>query len=171
MKILHALTLAAVLTASSAVADDQVDYSDDLVAQCVDQAETSAETSACIGLSAAACQNASDYGSTTIGLQQCSALETKFWDDRLNKSYGELMQRAEETDADAADDPRAAGPGNAAENLRKMQSIWNSFKDVTCDFESDQYPGGTIAGPIYASCKLRMTGEQAIYLENSWPTY
>ncbi|MET3601607.1 lysozyme inhibitor LprI family protein [Martelella mangrovi] len=169
MRIAKALTVAAVLAASPALAEDEVVYSDDLVAKCVDLAETEADMRACAGVSAQACQNASDYGSTTIGLQECSALETKFWDSWLNRTYRKLLARAKAADAEAADDPRANG--EAAESLRDMQRVWITFRDATCEYEANQYQGGTIAGPVYAGCLMRMTADQAIYLENSWPTY
>nr|WP_272210049.1 lysozyme inhibitor LprI family protein [Marinicella sp. W31]MDC2875906.1 DUF1311 domain-containing protein [Marinicella sp. W31] len=169
MQIAKALTVAAVLIASPALAEDEVIYSDDLVSQCVNLAETEVEMRACAGVSAQACQNASDYGSTTIGLQECSALETKFWDSWLNRTYRELQARAKAADAEAVDDPRANG--EIAESLRDMQRVWINFRDATCEFEANQYQGGTIAGPVYAGCRLWMTADQAIYLDHSWPTY
>ncbi|AMM83570.1 lysozyme inhibitor LprI family protein [Martelella sp. AD-3] len=169
MHIVKALAVTALLSASPALADEEVVYSNDLVTECVSLAGTEADMRVCAGVSAEACQNASDYGSTTIGLQECAALETKFWDEWLNRTYRELLARAKAADAEAENDPRANG--ELAESLRDMQRIWINFRDATCEYEANQYQGGTIAGPVYAGCLLQMTADQAIYLDNSWPTY
>ena len=166
MKRSLALMAVAAFCASPALADDEVQYSDDQVTSCL--AEHAETPRICIGLSAAACQNASDAGSTTIGLQECSARETAFWDAQLNATYGELMQRANEVDAMSADDPGVTE--KITDTLQDMQRRWIDYRDATCTYEVSQFQGGTIMGPVNASCLLRMTAEQAIYLAGSWPT-
>ena len=163
------LPLFALLFAGPVLAEETVDYSDALVKQCLSLAENPAEERACAGVSAKACQDASDYGSSTIGLQECSSLEREFWDQKLNAHYTELMARARAADAEGEDDPRVTA--KIADKLREMQRRWIPFRDATCAYEASQWQGGTISGPVYADCLLRMTADQAVYLEHSWPTY
>lgn len=169
MRFFMSLLLAGMSIAGAASADDEVKYSDKLTADCVKSATNASAERACIGLSSNACQNASDYGSTTIGMISCLSKEANYWDGRLNAAYKTLMARAEAADKDAADDPRATG--KIAEKLRDMQRSWISYRDNRCAYEYNQWQGGTIAGPVSASCALEVTAEQAIYLEGSWPSY
>ncbi|TCT37639.1 lysozyme inhibitor LprI family protein [Martelella mediterranea] len=162
------LLLAGLPLAGAAAADEQVIYSDKLTADCVKAATTASDERACVGLSANACQEASDYGSTTIGMISCLSKEADFWDARLNATYKQLMERAKEADKAAADDPHAIE--KVAEKLRDMQRSWIAYRDNRCAYEYSQWQGGTIAGPVSASCALEVTAEQAIYLEGSWPT-
>lgn len=163
------LPLAALLVAGPVLAEETVDYSDKLVEQCLSLAQNPAEERACAGVSANACQEASDYGSTTIGLQECSSLERAFWDRKLNAHYAELTARARAADVEGEDDPRVTA--KIAEKLKEMQRRWIPFRDATCAYEASQWQGGTISGPVYADCLLHMTADQAVYLQNSWPTY
>lgn len=52
--------------------------------------------------------------------------------------------------------PRADSEGWGAE-LLNQQRAWLVYRDTTCDFERDQYGGGSIAPLIYWQCMDRMT--------------
>ena len=46
-----------------------------------------------------------------------------------------------------------------------MQRAWIEYRDATCAYEAAQWGGGTGAGPAFAGCLMRLTAEQALYLE------
>ena len=46
-----------------------------------------------------------------------------------------------------------------------MQRAWIGWRDATCDYERAQWGGGTGGGPATVACLMRLTGEQALYLE------
>lgn len=158
------LALIAALAASPAAAQDLVfDISHTLA--CLDRAGGSRDAQEdCIGRSAEACMNATDMGSSTVGMGGCLDREYRYWDDRLNRSYQRLMAEERAFDAEYGDLPGAA---SRAEALRAMQRAWIPFRDATCDYERSWWGGGTGGGPATASCLMRMTGEQTLYLEDA----
>lgn len=160
---------AAIALSGNAWADDTVIYSDSKTAACVEAAADADEEQACIGLSSDACQQASDDGATTYGVMECHERETAFWDARLNAAYQALMARAKAADRVNKDDPRVTE--SIVTGLRDMQRAWIAYRDGRCAYEYSQWQGGTIAGPVAGHCMLKVTAEQAIYLEHSWPTY
>ncbi|MGV0876809.1 lysozyme inhibitor LprI family protein [Martelella sp. FLE1502] len=158
---------AALMVAGSAFAqDEQVKYSDAPTADCLAAADTADAMRACIGLATAKCVDASDYGSTTVGMMECTGKETDFWDAKLNATYKELMARAEKFDKMNADDPRIVE--KIADSLRDMQRAWIPFRDATCTFQYALGMGGTIASTLSSNCQLEMTAEQYIYLATAW---
>lgn len=158
---------AALMMAGPAMAEDeQVQYSDAPTADCLAGAETAEAMRACIGLATAKCVDASDYGSTTVGMMQCAEKETAFWDGKLNATYKDLMARAEKFDKMNADDPRIVE--KIADSLRAMQRAWIPYRDATCTFQYSLGMGGTIASTLASHCQLDMTAEQFIYLTHAW---
>ena len=158
---------AAVMLAGPAFAqDEQVKYSDAPTADCLAAADTADAMRACIGLATAKCVDASDYGSTTVGMAECTGKETDFWDAKLNATYKELMARAEKFDKMNADDPRIMY--KIADSLRDMQRAWIPFRDASCTFQYALGMGGTIASTLSSNCQLEMTAEQYIYLATAW---
>ena len=158
---------AALMLAGPAFAQDNaVQYSDAPTADCLAAADTADAMRACVGLATAKCVDASDYGSTTVGMMECAGKETAFWDAKLNASYKSLMARAEKFDAMNADDPRIMY--KIADSLRDMQRAWIPFRDATCTFQYALGMGGTIASTLSSNCQLEMTAEQYIYLATAW---
>ncbi|MCD1635040.1 DUF1311 domain-containing protein [Martelella mediterranea] len=167
MKAFGLSLAAALMLAGSAFAqDEEVKYSDAPTADCLAAADTADAMRACIGLATAKCVDASDYGSTTVGMAECTGKETDFWDAKLNATYKELMARAEKFDKMNADDPRIMY--KIADSLRDMQRAWITFRDASCTFQYALGMGGTIASTLASGCLLEMTAGQYIYLENSW---
>ena len=146
--------------------DEEVQYSAAPTADCLAAADTADAMRACIGLSTAKCVDASDYGSTTIGMMECAKQEIAFWDGKLNTTYQALMTRAEKQDALNEGDPRITE--KIAVSLRDMQRAWIPFRDATCTFQYALGMGGTIASTIASHCILDMTADQYIYLKNAW---
>ncbi len=139
------------------LAAQDLDFNIGATAACLDAAATTPEARACIGLSANACMDATPMGSSTIGMGGCIDRELTWWDARLNAQYADLRTRERARDA--------GDGGNRAEALRDMQRAWIAWRDATCDYERAQWGGGTGGGPATAACLMRLTGEQALYLE------
>ncbi|TPW31629.1 DUF1311 domain-containing protein [Martelella alba] len=161
------LTTALGLLAAVPTRADDIRYSNAATAACLADAGDAAARRDCAGLSAKACEDATDDGATTYGMIECLRLETGYWDDLLNKTYQDLLKRAGDMDQANADDPRTTML--VRDTLRDMQRDWISFRDKTCTYEYSLWQGGTISGPVSASCFLRMTADQYLYLAGSWP--
>ena len=108
------------------------------------------------------CMTANQSGGSTVGMGGCLSKELDWWDARLNAAYGALMKR------EKADDAEYGGEGIPAKApaLRAMQRAWIAWRDATCDYERSQWGGGTGGGPATVGCLMRLTGEQALYLED-----
>tara|TARA_R110002049_G_scaffold23545_2_gene83260 strand:+ start:75214 stop:75702 length:489 start_codon:yes stop_codon:yes gene_type:complete len=152
--------IAAVLCAGPLAAQDLA-YSDDQTASCLNSADDFETRRTCIGLSANACMEAPG-GSSTVGMGGCLDAELRFWDRLLNENYTARMAQAKAADAEA----QTYQPNLAiqAEALRDMQRAWIGFRDAACDYERSQWGGGTGAGPATLGCLMQMTGEQALHL-------
>lgn len=124
-----------------------------------------AERRACIGRSAQACIDGDQSGGTTVGMSFCLEREHTFWDARLNDAYGKLRAREKTRDAEIAQVGGSAP--SLAEALRDMQRAWIPYRDATCDYERAQWGGGTGGGPATWACLMRLTGEQALALEEA----
>lgn len=157
--------LAALLTAGTAAAAQEVPFSSAATASCV-AAQTAPEGKrGCLGLSAQQCM-AAPGGSTTIGMIGCLDAERAYWDGRLNHAYQAV--RAEVQASDAQLDAMGSGAPRMAVALRDMQRAWIAYRDAVCHFERSQWGGGSGGGPAAVSCLMRLTGQQAIYLESAW---
>lgn len=161
----YALIFALVLGAGGAAAQD-LRYSDDATAACVAQAANGAEKSACIGRSASACINATPDGQTTYGMGGCLDRELTYWDAVLNANYRNARARAKAVDVEMRN--LGSSVPSLETSLRDMQRAWIGFRDATCDFERIQWGGGTGGGPATLACLMRLTGQQALYLEDAW---
>ena len=103
-------------------------------------------------------------GYSTVGMGGCLSYELDYWDGLLNANYQAALARARQADRDNA------GYGPSQEQaLRTMQRAWIPFRDGTCDFERSQWGGGTGQGPAGAECLMRVTAQQALYLDRYAP--
>mgnify|MGYP000170942360 CR=1 FL=1 len=109
---------------------------------------------------------ASDAGGTTVGMGGCLDRERAFWDRVLNQNYALAQEKAREVDAENA--TLNVRLPKLITSLRDMQLAWIAFRDATCDFELAQWGGGTGGGPALTACLMRETGEQALYLHDTW---
>lgn len=141
-------------------------YSEDATVACIYAAPTQAGQRVCIGQSAQACMSATSDGGTTVGMGGCLDRELQYWDGRLNVAYRALMKKAKRVDSEMAGSGATVPKLEPA--LRQMQRDWIPWRDATCDFERAQWGGGTGGGPATLSCLMRLTGEQALYLETVW---
>lgn len=117
----------------------------------------------CIGSAADACMAASPGGETTIVSNGCLEREFAWWDKELNAAYQRLIAEMQRRDADRWD----AQQPSQEDAARDMQRAWIAFRDATCNFEVLGWWGGTGANGAWMSCQMRLTGEQALYLQSA----
>jgi len=161
----YILISAAMLVGTAASAQD-LRYSDDATVDCINGAESLPEQRACVGASAKACMNATPGGQKTYGMGGCLDRELSFWDEILNINYQTARKRAKAVDVKMKD--LGTSLPSLDQSLRDMQRAWIPFRDATCDYERGQWGGGTGGGPATLWCLLRLTGEQALYLNDAW---
>ncbi|MCD7060738.1 lysozyme inhibitor LprI family protein [Pelagibacterium xiamenense] len=126
---------------------------DKMLTECVENAGASGGESlaaTCIGTVSELCQETPE-GSTTIGIVECAARETSWWDKRLNDTYAAVL---ETLDADRT------------QSLRDAQRAWIAFRDAECAFAYDYWRDGTIRSVFGASCMLDLTARRAIDLSD-----
>lgn len=85
-----------------------------------------------------------------LEMNQCAYLDYQRADEALNQTYRELMK----TLSDARQ-----------EKLIAAERAWIRFRDLTCDFESSLYEGGSIQPLIQYSCLAELTDAQTLRLE------
>lgn len=161
MKHLTLAVMALTVSQGSSAAAQDADglyYSFGPTEVCVAESETISEKSECIGRAADACVDATGYA--TPVLSGCAMRELENWDAQLNAVYQAARAQSREFDMGAG-----AHAPSLAVGLRDMQRAWIEYRDATCAYEAAQWGGGTGAGPAFASCLMRLTGEQALYLE------
>jgi uncharacterized protein YecT (DUF1311 family) len=129
---------------------------------CLAAAEGQQSGQSCVGASANACMEATQGGSSTVGMGACLAAERDAWDARLNEVYQASMA------AHRASDAEYKPALSEAESLRDAQRAWIPFRDANCLYEISHWGGGTGAGPAGTACTMRMTAGRA--LELGWTT-
>lgn len=169
MKILTITMVAAVLTASAAFAQDDLLFDIRHTQSCLLDADSFDDKRGCIGASANLCMGANDLGSSTYGMGGCLSFEAEWWDGQLNAAYKKLMRREKSDDVDA--DGYGDNIPKKAPALRDMQRAWIPYRDATCAYEYSQWGGGTGGGPASVACVMRLTAEQALYLQDSLTGY
>jgi uncharacterized protein YecT (DUF1311 family) len=102
----------------------------------------------CIGAVAVACVHKAGNMSNAT-LNECYAKETTVWDQRLNSAYRTVLAKLEK---------------EAADNLRKTQRAWITWRDASCKQPYLVFQG-TMAGPMESWCALELTARQSIWME------
>ncbi|AIR61590.1 hypothetical protein LH23_13285 [Cedecea neteri] len=103
-------------------------------------------------LSGVALADGCDSAATQADMNQCYAAEYKKQDERLNKTYKEVMSRA--TD-------------KQKEMLKKAQNAWISFRDADCDFMSSGAEQGSVYPMVRANCLADKTLERTELLKGT----
>ena len=152
---------ALVLLLAGPVAAQEIVYSDASSEACSEEAVSDAERANCIGASARQCIEAS--GNDRISRALCAIEETKYWDRRLNAAYGWLREAYAAGDAGRQTDSSTPYPRGQA--MQEMQRAWIKYRDARCLYETAQWGSMPDAGVADVECLLRVTGEQALYLE------
>jgi uncharacterized protein YecT (DUF1311 family) len=90
---------------------------------------------------------------TTLDMNMCSSQEFKAADTKLNQLYQQL---------------RAKLNSKQQQRLTVAQRSWIKFRDETCSYEAGHFEGGTLAPPVYISCRARVTKQRVKDLEDYW---
>ncbi|WP_238185241.1 lysozyme inhibitor LprI family protein, partial [Methylobacterium trifolii] len=94
-------------------------------------------------------------GGVTSEMLDCSGLEMKRQDKRLNGAYQKLM-------ATASDAQKAA--------LRDSQRLWLAYRKTNCDLVYRFGGGGTLDSLGASSCELDTLSQRVKFLENLSPS-
>jgi uncharacterized protein YecT (DUF1311 family) len=86
----------------------------------------------------------------TSGIMDCLGAEIDRQDDRLNRTYRELMGRL---------------PPARKTTLRNLQRAWIRQRDEGCAAEPEAQAGGSIAAITHNDCILRETTRRVIWLK------
>ncbi len=160
------ILIGAILAGSAAQAQD-LRYSNQGTVDCLVRTTSDLNARrACVGISANSCMAATPDGSTTYGRGACLDQELQLWDGWLNITYKELRGKAINVDAGAGQS--GSSTPRVSDALRDAQRAWIVWRDATCNFERAQWGNGSGGGPATLACLLRLTGDQAIYLEQAW---
>ncbi len=153
----------AVLLVASAGWAQEITYSDASSEACSQEAVSDGERADCIGASARQCIEATSLGNRRLIGALCLMSETKYWQRRLDDMRDVLARSFKASDIGLGTDGLTAFPKGEA--LALMMQDWERYRDQTCQFEmalSGAMPGD---GLIDVECNLRLTGAQALYLE------
>lgn len=159
-----ALAAAAALVASPAAAQDTLTFTNadaELMVGCLahlsdpkraeeNPTEIRRQTE-CVGAASDICMDSEPEGYTTIGMVECMARETDWWDSQLNTSYSTLSETLE--------------PELFA-TLQQAQRTWITFRDQSCGFEYDYWGNGSMRTIAHAGCMLEETARRAEALSN-----
>lgn len=141
-----------------AAAAQQVTFDDAPITTCL----TQDGGTACIGLGASNCTSA-DFGGSNVGYGLCFGAELRWWDAELNRTYTALI--ALFTTRDSEMDGYSSAAPRSVPALRTAQRAWIVWRDAACLFEATTWGGGSGAGPAETECLMRLTGEQALRLD------
>ena len=93
------------------------------------------------------CSNVSSQSEMTI----CWRKEYQAADTRLHQVYRQLVSMLGEEEK---------------LELKKAQTAWLKYRDANCDFEGNQYKGGSMRPMIYAICLTDMTESRTTELKS-----
>lgn len=144
-----------------ATAQQTLKFSPKATVDCLKRAKTSALRAACIGESAKVCFNR--FKPKTNGdVAACMAAETGYWTKRMDAAYDKLALKAAEEDAQF---PQAQF--SLVEDLQVMQTRWEAWREARCAVEAVMRRGTPFKSTAAASCTMKLTGQQALFLESA----
>ncbi|HVZ42519.1 MAG TPA: lysozyme inhibitor LprI family protein [Ramlibacter sp.] len=80
-----------------------------------------------------------------IAMNTCAARDYEREDARLNKAYRDVIAKLEPA---------------KREKLREVQRLWLSYRDLNCDFQTDDYVGGTMYSLVHSICLTEMSKQR-----------
>ncbi|MBV0892283.1 DUF1311 domain-containing protein [Paracoccus sp. Z118] len=113
----------------------------------------------CVGNQADICMSLPD-GQTTMGMIDCLAAETGWWDVQLNEIYAAQRQGRAALQDDIGSDQMPP----PLDSLVEMERAWIGWRDKWCTFEASAYAGGSLARVVAARCLLDETARHALRL-------
>lgn len=150
------------LAAGPSEAQQAYSFTPEATETCLAEARGSAAQRGCIGASARTCHQAIRQADMT-DIALCMTAETEYWAARMETAYGAMMARAETLDAGV--DTSRPGSFRMTDDLAAMQEAWLVWREKSCAFESIQRRGKPDRMVSAANCMMKLTGEQALYLE------
>ncbi|BAY27328.1 hypothetical protein NIES2100_71510 [Calothrix sp. NIES-2100] len=83
-------------------------------------------------------------------INQCAQISYQNADKKLNQAYKQLLPTLS---------------SSRKQKLITAQQAWIKFRDTSCQFETSQYEGGTIAPTIYFGCLEKTTQQRTQQLQ------
>jgi uncharacterized protein YecT (DUF1311 family) len=120
----------------------------------------------CIGIIEGPCLKQSD-GDTTAGMKDCTGREIGAWDERLNRTYRDLLAGdlgpLETQRTDASGKTRKV---TGADLIREAQRAWIAAREKKCDAAGLPMEGGTGSDLLSVGCFLKETAAQVLWLDD-----
>jgi len=91
-----------------------------------------------------------DNAQTQLEINQCSKQSYQNADKKLNQAYKQLLPKLQRS---------------RKQKLIAAQQAWIKFRDSSCEFESSQYEGGSIAPSVYLNCLEKLTQQRTQELQ------
>ncbi len=88
---------------------------------------------------------------TQFEMNQCAARDYRAANGVLNQTYQRLVAMLNDEEKS---------------QLKTAQTAWLKYRDSNCEFEADQFKGGSMRPLAYASCLADMTRKRTIELKN-----
>jgi uncharacterized protein YecT (DUF1311 family) len=168
MRLVAAIVAVTMAAGGAVLAQEPVDPKDRAALNgCLDKARREGtRPEQCIGTVEGPCLKKPD-AETTIGMKECTGREINAWDERLNKTYrdllaGDLGQLQTERVPPSGKGRKITG----ADILRDAQRAWIVARDKKCDAAGLPMEGGTGAGLLTMACVLQETARQVLWLED-----
>ena len=125
---------------------------------CANNARDADSRRKCVGMSARAC---ADRVNNMASRSQCLKLELDYWEYVL----GENMRQS----GDKAARERAAGATEVTpEMFDEIDRSWKLYASAICAMEAGKWGGGSGTAFASTACRMKLTGEQALFLYDSW---
>lgn len=93
------------------------------------------------------CRNAE----TQTEINQCAYQDFQQKDEELSQIYQQYYVKLDT---------------KRQQQLQHAQSVWMTFRDLSCQYEADYYQGGSLAPMVYSSCLKDKTIERINDLKN-----
>jgi uncharacterized protein YecT (DUF1311 family) len=164
----YVLTLILALLALPAAAQ-QIDFSPQPTEDCIANQRLPGATAdaLCIGEAARACFTAIPNASDTE-IAMCMGLEAEYWHQRMRTAYARMLALSEAADAAFFETVETdAVRFSLVADLEQMQAQWEDWREIRCAVEAVMRRGLPHRMSAAASCTMRRTGEQALFLERA----
>lgn len=165
MRPLLSIVLVALFLPVAGQAQQMIRFTPEATLACMKKARGGAAKEACIGESAKVCFNRIQPH-TNGDVAACMAAETGYWKKRMDRAYDEMMVKAAKADEEFQKNPKSKNvPFKLTEDLEIMQTRWASWREARCAVEAMMRRGTPFTSTAAASCTMKLTGEQALFLE------
>ena len=155
-------TLALILLAGPAWAQDPYAPFVASVEPCLARADDAATARACIGIGARDCMETAPDGQTTVGMMFCQLAERDVWERLLAVELAAAQQRA--ALSDDAERPYHPEFAQRTAQLDDSQRAWLAYRGAQCAMEYGAWGAGSMRQIAGADCQLRLTAARVVDL-------